>query len=199
MTTEVYRKPGLGAKRADVMAGARDQARTALREAMTWSFYQWTVLALLTAIFILVALSYGGIRAELGALKSERGPEADARRDGRGAVRLGLTRLRLETVVEGIEDGQAVRADAHPRLVALAPAHGLIVPRSWSSRTRSNATKRSTTSTPTCRRPHPVGAASAIAGPSFAGRDDAPRNPNAASNVASPSVTLPWLHPRICT
>ena len=27
MTTEVYRKPGLGAKLADMMAGARDQAR----------------------------------------------------------------------------------------------------------------------------------------------------------------------------
>jgi hypothetical protein len=76
MTTEVYRKPGLGAKLADLAAGARDQARMALREAMTWSFYQWTVLALVTAIFILVALSYGGIRAELAALKNERGLEA---------------------------------------------------------------------------------------------------------------------------
>lgn len=75
MTTEVYRKPGLGAKLADMTAGARDSARAALRETMAWSAYQWTVLALLTAIFILVALSYGGIRAELAALRSERGPD----------------------------------------------------------------------------------------------------------------------------
>ena len=44
---------------------------------MTWSAYQWTVLALLTATFLLVALSYGGIRAELAALKqSESGSSA---------------------------------------------------------------------------------------------------------------------------
>jgi hypothetical protein len=40
-----------------------------LRETFSWSAYQWTVLALLTAIFLLIALSYGGIRAELAALK----------------------------------------------------------------------------------------------------------------------------------
>ena len=74
MTTEVYRKPGIGAKLSDLAASAGDQARAALRDSMTWSFYQWTVLALLTAIFILVALSYGGIRAELAALKNEQGP-----------------------------------------------------------------------------------------------------------------------------
>lgn len=71
-TTEAYRKPGLGAKLSDLAASVGDQARAALREAMTWSLYRWTVLALLTATFILVALSYGGIRAELAALKQER-------------------------------------------------------------------------------------------------------------------------------
>jgi hypothetical protein len=48
-------------------------AHAALKEAMAWSGYQWTVLALLTATFLLVALSYGGIRAELAALKDARG------------------------------------------------------------------------------------------------------------------------------
>jgi hypothetical protein len=69
----------LKAKLADFTAGARDMAHGALNEAMAWSAYQWTVLALLTAIFILVALSYGGIRTELAALKQER---AEVRRDG---------------------------------------------------------------------------------------------------------------------
>ena len=62
----------LRAKLADFTAGARDMAHGALNEAMAWSAYQWTVLALLTAIFVLVALSYGGIRTELAALKQER-------------------------------------------------------------------------------------------------------------------------------
>jgi hypothetical protein len=63
---------GLRAKLADFTAGARDMAHGGLNEAMAWSAYQWTVLALLTAIFILVALSYGGIRTEMAALKQER-------------------------------------------------------------------------------------------------------------------------------
>jgi hypothetical protein len=44
-----------------------------LKEAMTWTAYQWTVLALLTATFLLVALSYGGIRSELATLKQDQG------------------------------------------------------------------------------------------------------------------------------
>jgi hypothetical protein len=43
---------------------------------MNWDAYKWTVLALLTATFLLVALSYGGIRAELAALKQDRGVSA---------------------------------------------------------------------------------------------------------------------------
>jgi len=66
-------RQGFTAKLADLTAGARDMAHAALKEAMTWSAYQWTVLALLTATFLLVALSYGGIRTELAALKQERG------------------------------------------------------------------------------------------------------------------------------
>ncbi|MBC8013276.1 MAG: hypothetical protein H7X74_04230 [Methyloceanibacter sp.] len=73
MTDEVYthERRGLAARLSDVTAGARDMARAALKETLTWDAYKWTVLALLTAIFLLVALSYGGIRAELAALKQD--------------------------------------------------------------------------------------------------------------------------------
>ena len=71
MTDEAYRdeQQGLTGKLRDLTGGARDIARAALKEAMAWDAYKWTVLALLTAIFLLVALSYGGIRAELATLK----------------------------------------------------------------------------------------------------------------------------------
>jgi hypothetical protein len=71
MTDEAYRdeRQGLTGKLRDLTSGARDIARAALNEAMAWDAYKWTVLALLTAIFLLVALSYGGIRAELATLK----------------------------------------------------------------------------------------------------------------------------------
>ena len=74
MTSEVFtpHRRGIGARLGDMAAGARDMARAALQEAMRWDAYQWTVLAILTATFILVALSYGGIRSELAALKQER-------------------------------------------------------------------------------------------------------------------------------
>jgi hypothetical protein len=73
--TSVYTQTrrGIGARLGDAAAGARDMARAALQEAMRWDAYRWTVLALLTATFILVALSYGGIRAELASLKEQRG------------------------------------------------------------------------------------------------------------------------------
>lgn len=79
MTDEVYvdSRAGLAGKARDLAAGAKDALRAALREAMAWDFYKWTVLALMTATFILIALSYGGIRAELAALKEERGNSAD--------------------------------------------------------------------------------------------------------------------------
>ena len=75
MTHEAYtdQPRGFGAKAKDLTAGAREVGRSALKEAMTWTAYQWTVLALLTATFLLVALSYGGIRAELAALKQANG------------------------------------------------------------------------------------------------------------------------------
>jgi hypothetical protein len=122
MTTEVYRKPGLGAKLADVMAGARDQARTALREAMTWSFYQWTVLALLTAIFILVALSYGGIRGELGALKSERGPEAGAADLDKRLTDMNATLMQSITETKANLDKINAKLDAKSQAAPKPPA-----------------------------------------------------------------------------
>ena len=75
MTDEAYTEQprGFGAKAKDLTAGASEVWRSALKEAMTWTAYQWTVLALLTATFLLVALSYGGIRAELAALKQDQG------------------------------------------------------------------------------------------------------------------------------
>jgi hypothetical protein len=75
MTDEVYAhgRQGLAARLSDLTGGARDMTRAALKEAMTWDAYKWTVLALVTATFLLVALSYGGIRAELAALKQDRG------------------------------------------------------------------------------------------------------------------------------
>ena len=80
MTDEVYthERRGLTARLSDLTAGARDMIRAAVKEAMAWNFYKWTVLALLTATFLLVALSYGGIRAELAALKQERGVSGQA-------------------------------------------------------------------------------------------------------------------------
>src|SRR3990170_4173392 len=75
MTDEAYRheRQGLRARLSDWTGGARDMTRAALKEAMNWDAYKWTVLALLTATFLLVALSYGGIRAELAALKQPGG------------------------------------------------------------------------------------------------------------------------------
>lgn len=78
MTDNVFTpaRRGIGARLGDVAAGAKDMARAALSEAMRWDAYQWTVLAILTATLILVALSYGGIRTELAALKEQRAAAA---------------------------------------------------------------------------------------------------------------------------
>src|SRR5262245_35808783 len=74
MTEKVFtpERRGIAAWFGDALAGAKDIARAGLSEAMTWDMYKWTVLALMTATFILVALSYGGIRSELATLKQER-------------------------------------------------------------------------------------------------------------------------------
>jgi hypothetical protein len=80
MTDESYtdQPRGLTAKLRDLTGGAGDMVRAACKEAMSWDAYNWTVLALLTATFLLVALSYGGIRAELAALKESRGTSAES-------------------------------------------------------------------------------------------------------------------------
>ena len=79
MTSEAFTpaRRGIASKLGDMAASARDMARAALSEAMRWDAYQWTVLAILTATFILVALSYGGIRTELAALKEQRAAPLD--------------------------------------------------------------------------------------------------------------------------
>jgi hypothetical protein len=79
MSNETYTpiKPGLAAKLNDWTAGARETAVSAAKETLTWSAYQWTVLALLTATFVLVALSYSGIRTELAALKQQTSAAAE--------------------------------------------------------------------------------------------------------------------------
>jgi hypothetical protein len=78
MTESVFtfERRGIQAWLGDIAGGAKDMVRSALSEAMTWDLYKWTVLALMTAIFILVALSYGGIRAELATLKRSGADQA---------------------------------------------------------------------------------------------------------------------------
>lgn len=66
-------KPGFQGRLNDLAGAVKDTGSAALRETLLWSAYQWTVLALLVAIFLLIALSYGGIRAELAALKENAG------------------------------------------------------------------------------------------------------------------------------
>jgi hypothetical protein len=80
MTDEVYTQTRgvLASKMNDLVDGAKDMLGAGLREAMAWDFYKWTVLALMTATFLLVALSYGGIRAELAVLKEARGTASDS-------------------------------------------------------------------------------------------------------------------------
>jgi hypothetical protein len=80
MTGEVYMETqgGLAGKMRDLAGSAKDMVRAAVKEAMAWDFYKWTVLALMTATFLLVALSYGGIRAELAQLKQQGGTTGGA-------------------------------------------------------------------------------------------------------------------------
>jgi hypothetical protein len=101
MTDEAYtdQPRGFGAKAKDAAAGAGEVARSALKEAMTWTAYQWTVLALLTATFLLVALSYGGIRSELAALKQDQGGSST------GAQDLAAFRTEMSTKIGDMQSG----------------------------------------------------------------------------------------------
>lgn len=108
MADEAYagEEHGLKAKLADLTAGAKDMAHGALQEAMAWTAYQWTVLALLTAIFILVALSYGGIRTELAALKQERGAPGEdlARIESQIGQQMSDLKSGLMQAITGLDD-----------------------------------------------------------------------------------------------
>jgi hypothetical protein len=79
--TDTGGKQGFQDRFRDLGGALRDIGGAALRETFSWSAYQWTVLALLTAIFLLIALSYGGIRAELAALRENGGVGAPAPAD----------------------------------------------------------------------------------------------------------------------
>jgi hypothetical protein len=131
MTDEAFtgEAQGLKAKLADLTAGAKDMAHGALTEAMAWTAYQWTVLALLTAIFVLVALSYGGIRTELAALKLKGGiTDQDLTRiDGEIGKQMSDLKSDLMQAITGIDDkitkiGAKLDARSAPKPAAPKPA-----------------------------------------------------------------------------
>ena len=130
MAHEAFRdeRHGLRAKLADMGDGARDMGHAALIEAMAWTAYQWTVLALLTAIFILVALSYGAIRTELAGLKQERGaPNEDlARIESQIGQQMSDLKSGLMQAITGLDDkitkiGAKLDARSAPKPPAPAP------------------------------------------------------------------------------
>jgi len=131
MADEAYagEEHGLKAKLAELTAGAKDMAHAALNEAMAWTAYQWTVLALLTAIFLLVALSYGGIRTELAALKQERAaPGGDlARIESQIGQQMSDLKSGLMEAITGLDDkiakiGAKLEARSAPKPAAPKPA-----------------------------------------------------------------------------
>jgi hypothetical protein len=131
MADEAYagEEHGLKAKLAELTAGAKDMAHAALNEAMAWTAYQWTVLALLTAIFLLVALSYGGIRTELAALKQERAaPGGDlARIESQIGQQMSDLKSGLMQAITGLDDkiakiGAKLEARSAPKPAAPKPA-----------------------------------------------------------------------------
>lgn len=67
MTDEAYTNV-----RQNLTARARDLTNAAWKEAVTWDAFKWTLVALLAANFLLVALLYGGIRSEIAELKEDR-------------------------------------------------------------------------------------------------------------------------------
>jgi hypothetical protein len=131
MTDEAFtgEAQGLKAKLADLTAGAKDMAHGALTEAMAWTAYQWTVLALLTAIFVLVALSYGGIRTELAGLKQERAAPGEdlARFESQIGQQMSDLKSGLMQAITGIDDkitkiGAKLDARSAPKPAAPKPA-----------------------------------------------------------------------------
>ena len=127
MTDEAYRheRQGLRARLSDWTGGARDMTRAALKEAMNWDAYKWTVLALLTATFLLVALSYGGIRAELAALKQDRAVSGNNAEIGKqmAEMKAGLAQdiSDLKSGLSGDLAKISAKLDARPKPAAPAP------------------------------------------------------------------------------
>lgn len=130
MAEEAYagEEHSLKAKLAELTAGAKDMAHGALTEAMAWTAYQWAVLALLTAIFVLVALSYGGIRTELAALKQERAaPGGDLARIESGfGQQMSDLKSTVTQAISGLDDkitkiGAKLEARAAPKPAAPTP------------------------------------------------------------------------------
>lgn len=68
MTDEAYTNV-----RQNLTARARDLTNAAWKEATTWDAFKWTLVGLLAANFLLVALLYGDIRSEIADLKEDRG------------------------------------------------------------------------------------------------------------------------------
>ena len=131
MTENVFtpERRGIGAWFSDVLAGAKDMARAGLSEAMTWDLYKWTVLALMTATFILVALSYGGIRAELAALKQERGGADQTSNNAAIAKQMSDLQAAMTQAMTDMKTGLSAdiakisaKLDAKPKPPTAAPA-----------------------------------------------------------------------------
>ena len=130
MSDEAFRdeQHSFKAKLADLTAGAKDMAHGALQEAMAWTAYQWAVLALLSAIFILVALSYGGIRTELAALKQENAAPGEdlARIESQIGQQMSDLKSGLMQAITGLDDkitkiGAKLDARTAPKAPAPAP------------------------------------------------------------------------------
>jgi len=68
MTDEAYANV-----RQNLTARARELTNAAWNETATWDAFKWTLIALLCANFLLIALLYGGIKSEIADLKEDRG------------------------------------------------------------------------------------------------------------------------------
>jgi hypothetical protein len=127
MKDEAYaERSGLKAKAMDLGAGAMAVLRPALKEAMAWSAYQWTVLALLTATFLLVALSYGGIRAEFAAMKQDNpsvsSPDLAAIRTEFSDMKAGVTQTLADMKASLDQSMTKIGAKLDPSQQAKPPA-----------------------------------------------------------------------------
>jgi F0F1-type ATP synthase membrane subunit a len=132
MTNDVYMdaRGGIGGKMRDMAGGVMDMVRAAAKEAMTWDFYKWTVLAIAIATFLLIALSYGGIRAELAALKQPSAPTDSSARDAaidkqmadmKAALMQSMAEMKSGLSADIARLGSKIDARSQPKPVAPAP------------------------------------------------------------------------------